>query len=217
MVCDRCPLTIENEATIRSTMKLYMTEMSGNSFKIRVLASILGVSYENIRIDWESREHKSPAFLKLNPRGQVPVMEIEGQILWDSTAHLVYIARKFGGEAWLPSNPLQMAEVMQWLAFAQDEVQFGLQWARGAAVYDRRRESLAGYLQDGRKALDILEWQLSRTEDWLALGRATLADIACYPYVKRAPEGGLPLDRHPQVRAWLARCEGLPGWIEMDP
>jgi len=197
-------------------MKLYMTEMSGNSFKVRVLCAMLGVSYENVRIDWENREHKSPAFLALNPRGQVPVMEIEGKIFWDSTAHLVYIARKFGGETWLPSDPLAMAEIMQWLAFAQDEVQFGLQWARGVAVYNRRPESVAGYLQDGKKALDILESQLTRTHDWLALGRATLADIACYPYVKRAPEGNLPLSPYPAVEAWLARCEALPGWIALD-
>jgi glutathione S-transferase len=110
-----------------------------------------------------------------------------------------------------------MAEVMQWLAFAQDEVQFGLQWARGVSVYNRRPESVAGYLQDARKALEILEWQLTATNDWLALGRATLADIACYPYVKRAPEGDLPLSPYPAVEAWLARCEALPGWIAMDP
>lgn len=198
-------------------MKLYMTEMSGNSFKIRVLAAMLGVDYENVRIDWENREHKSPAFLALNPRGQVPVMEIEGQVFWDSTAHLVYIARKFGGDDWLPSDPLQMAEVMQWMSFAQDEVQFGLQWARGVTVYNRRPESFEGYLQDGKMALDVLEWQLSKTGDWLALGRATLADIACYPYVKRAPEGDLPLDPYPHVEEWLARCEALPNWLELDP
>ena len=198
-------------------MKLYMTEMSGNSFKIRVLAAMLGVAYDNIRIDWEGGEHKSPAFLDLNPRGQVPVMEIEGKVFWDSTAHLVYIARKFGGETWLPSDPLQMAEIMQWMSFAQNEVQFGLQWARGVTVYNRRPESFEGYLQDGKKALAVLERQLSNTGDWLALGRATLADIACYPYVKRAPEGDLPLTPYPQVEAWLARCEALPGWIEMDP
>lgn len=198
-------------------MKLYMTEMSGNSFKIRVLAAMLGVSYENIRIDWENNAHKSPEFLKLNPRGQVPVMEIEGRIFWDSTAHLVYLARKYGGETWLPLDPMGMAEVMQWMSFAQNEVQFGLQWARGVTVYNRRPESFEGYLTDGRTALNVLEGQLSRTGDWLALGRATLADIACYPYVKRAPEGNLPLDDYPAVRAWLARCESLPGWIEMDP
>jgi glutathione S-transferase len=110
-----------------------------------------------------------------------------------------------------------MAEIMQWLAYAQDEVQFGLQWARGVAIYNRRPESVAGYLQDGKTALEILETQLSRTNDWLALGRATLADIACYPYVKRAPEGNLPLSPYPPVEAWLARCEALPGWIPMDP
>jgi glutathione S-transferase len=198
-------------------MKLYMTEMSGNSFKIRVLAAMLGVAYENIRIDWENNAHKSPEFLKLNPRGQVPVMEIEGRIFWDSTAHLVYLARKYGGETWLPLDPMGMAEVMQWMSFAQNEVQFGLQWARGVTVYNRRPESFEGYLTDGRTALNVLEGQLSRTGDWLALGRATLADIACYPYVKRAPEGNLPLDDYPAVCAWLARCESLPGWIEMDP
>ncbi|MBT4906914.1 MAG: glutathione S-transferase, partial [Rhodospirillaceae bacterium] len=70
-------------------MKLYMTTMSGNSFKVRVLASILGVPIEETHIDWDNREHKSPAFLERNPRGQVPVMEIEGRTFWDSTAHLV--------------------------------------------------------------------------------------------------------------------------------
>ncbi len=198
-------------------MKLYMTEMSGNSFKVRVLASILNVPYENIQIDWENNAHKSPAFLELNPRGQVPVMEIEDRVFWDSTAHLVYIARKYGGETWLPGDPLHMAEIMQWMSFAQNEVQFGLQWARGVTIYNRRPESFEGYLQDGKLALDVLEQQLSRTGDWLALGRATLAEIACYPYVKRAPEGDLPLDDYPAIRGWLARCEALPGWIEMDP
>ncbi len=53
-------------------MKLYMTEASGNSYKIRALCSILNVPYERIVIDWDNKEHKKPAFLKLNPRGQVP-------------------------------------------------------------------------------------------------------------------------------------------------
>src|SRR5688500_9021505 len=96
-------------------MKLYMTESSGNSYKVRVLASILKVPYEKVYVDWDAREHKQPPFLALNPRGQVPVMEIEGRFLWDSTAHLIYIARKHGGEHWFPTDPLAMAEVAQWL------------------------------------------------------------------------------------------------------
>ena len=65
-------------------------------------------------------------------------MEIEGRIFWDSTAHLVYLARKYGGELWLPGDPLDMAEVMQWMALAQNEIYFGLQWARGVTLYGTR-------------------------------------------------------------------------------
>lgn len=196
-------------------MKLYLTDTSGNSYKVRVLASILGVEYEKVYVDWDAREHKSPAFLKLNPRGQVPVMEIEGRIFWDSTAHLVYIARKYGGDAWLPGDPLDMAEVMQWMALAQNEIYFGLQWARGVRVYGRRPASLADYQSDGRKALEVLEGRLVE-HNWLALERPTLADIACYPYVKRAPEGDIALTPYPAVLAWLERCEALPGWLRLD-
>jgi glutathione S-transferase len=140
-------------------MKLYMTEASGNSYKIRVLCSILNVPYEKLVIDWDNKEHKKPAFLKLNPRGQVPVMEIEGKVFWDSAAHLAYIARKYGGEQWLPTDPLAMAEVTQWLAFSQGEICFGLQWARGIA-----KGMKSGNLQEcqghGRAALELLAWHL---------------------------------------------------------
>jgi len=195
-------------------MKLYLTDVSGNSYKVRVLASILGVPYEKVYVDWPSREHKSPAFLKLNPRGQVPVMEVEGKVLWDSTAHLVYLARKFGGEQWLPTDPLGMAEVMNWMAFAQNEIHFGLQWARGVVVYGMPG-SLELFQRHGRKALDILEGHF-RTQEWLALARPTIADIACYPYVNRAPQGRISLEPYAGVNAWLRRCEALPGWLELD-
>lgn len=75
--------------------------------------------------------------------------------------------------------------------------------------------NLHEYQGYGRKALEILDRHL-RDREWLAVGRATIADIACYPYVKRAPEGGLMLDDYPAVKAWLARCEALPGWLKLD-
>ena len=70
-------------------MKLHLTESSGNAYKVRVLASILKVPYEKVYLDWDAKEHKQPPFLKMNPRGQVPVMEVDGKMLWDSTAHLI--------------------------------------------------------------------------------------------------------------------------------
>lgn len=195
-------------------MKLYYTENSGNAYKVRVLASILKVPYKKVLVDWDNKEHKQPAFLRMNPRGQVPVMKIDGRFLWDSTAHLVYLARKHGGRKWLPTDALGLAEVMQWLALAQNEVYFGLQWSRGV-VKGLRGGNLEEYQVHGRKALDTLTWRLEGHE-WLALNRPTIADIACYPYVKRAPEGGLSLDTYPAVSAWLKRCEKIPGWLKLD-
>lgn len=196
-------------------MKLYLTDVSGNSYKVRVLCSLLNVPHERIYVDVKSREHKREPFININPRGQVPVMEIEGKTFWDSTAHLVYIARKFGGEAWLPTDPLAMAEVAQWLALAQNEINFGLQWARGVLYY-HTHVNLDQAQNHGRKGLEMLSMGL-KDSDWLALGRPTIADIACYPYTKRAPEAGIALDAYPRVTAWLARCEALPGWVPLPP
>jgi glutathione S-transferase len=195
-------------------MKLWLTDVSGNSHKVRVLCSILNVPCEEIYIDPKRFEHKQRPIVDMNPRGQVPVMEIEGKIFWDSTAHLTYIARKYGGEQWLPVEPLAMAEVMQWMALAQNEIYFGLQWARGFFVYGKKGD-LNEYQSHGRKALEMLARQL-KDHEWLALDRPTIADIACYPYTKRAPEGGLTLAPYPAVERWVARCEAIPGWIKLD-
>lgn len=191
-------------------MKLYMTENSGNAFKVRILLALLNVPYEKAIVDFPNKAHKKEPFLSINPRGQVPALEAEGKVFWDSTSNLVYIARKYGGEKWLPTDPLGMAEVMQWLALANNEIHYGLQWARGVkrGIKQGNLEEYQGY---GRQGLAVMEGRL-RNHDWLALDRPTIADIACFPYVQVAPEGGFDVNAYPAVSAWLKRCEALPGW-----
>lgn len=192
-------------------IKLYTSRSSGNGYKVRLLASMVGAPFEQVFIDFEGKEHKSPAFLKLNPRGQVPVIEAEGRVFWDSTAGMVYVARKYGGESWLPTDPLGMAEVSQWLAVASNEIQFGIQAARGMLRMGRTG-NLAEAQARGRVALDAIEQQLAGSP-WLALGRPTVADIACQAYVGVAHESGIDMDAYPNTKAWLKRIEGLPGWV----
>ena len=193
-------------------MKLYMTERSGNAYKPRLLLAMLNVPYDKAMLDFPNKEHKKEPFLKLNPRGQVPVLEDGGRVYWGSTAALVYIARKHGGEKWLPTEPAAMAEVMQWLELAQNEIHYGLQWARGVMnkIKTGNLEEYQGY---GRTGLSVLEGRLKNNQ-WLALGRPTIADIACYPYVAVSHEGGQPLDSYPSVAAWVKRIEALPGWVK---
>lgn len=195
-------------------MKLYLADNSGNSYKVRILLSLLGVGYEKVVLDTRKQQHKEPAFLKLNPRGEVPVLEDDGVVLWDSAAILVYLARRYGGDTWLPPAPGQMAQVMQWVALAGNEIQFGLQYARRGVLQNRWT---AGTLEQGhamgRVALDALEGRL-KDNQWLALGRPTVGDVACYPYVAVSPEGGFKLEDHPAVAAWVKRFEALPGWVK---
>ena len=193
-------------------MKLYMTESSGNAYKPRLLLEMLEVPYEKVILDTKTKEHKQPAFLAVNPRGQVPALEDDGRVFWDSTACLVYIARKHGGDRWLPTDPAGLAEVMQWLALSNNELHYGLQWARG--VNNKIKEgNIQEYQGHGNTGLKVLEGRLKDNE-WLALGRPTIADLACYPYVKVSPEGGFKLEEYPAVQAWVKRVEALPGWVK---
>jgi glutathione S-transferase len=193
-------------------MKFYGARNSGNAYKIRILLALLRVPHETVPIDFAKGEHKTAEYLRLNPRGEVPVIEDDGAVIWDSGACLVYIARKHGGDEWLPADAAGLAAVTQWLALAASEIQFGLQYARRGLLQGRWT---AGTLEQNhaiaRIALDAIEHRLQR-DDWLALGRPTIADIACFPYVETAPESGIPLDAYPRIGAWLARCKALPGW-----
>src|SRR4030081_970388 len=108
-------------------MKFYGAAISGNAYKVRILLALMRVPHEVVLVDLAKREHKSDEFLRMNPRGEVPVIEDAGVVLWDSAACLVYIARKYGGEQWLPTDAAGLAEVTQWLSLAASEIQFGLQ------------------------------------------------------------------------------------------
>ncbi|HXV10587.1 MAG TPA: glutathione S-transferase family protein [Burkholderiales bacterium] len=193
-------------------MKVYIFQQSGNAYKVRILLGLLNVPYERVVLDNKNQEHKQAAYLKINPRGEVPAIEDDGKIIWDSGACLVYLARKHGGEKWLPTDPAGMAAVMQWMVLAATEIQCGLQYARRAVVMGRETLGPVDKAQEfGRKALAAMEGRL-KGHQWLAADRPTIADVACFPYVNSAPEGKVALENYPSVIAWLERCKALPGW-----
>lgn len=194
-------------------MKLYGAPVSGNAFKIRLFLSLLGLEYESLTVDLRAGENQSDEFLRLNPRGQIPVLVDGDNTVWDSQAILVYLARRYGDESWLPLEPLQMAQVMQWMAVAENELLFGLARARAVKVFGRpwNLEQCQSY---GRAGLKVLDEHLG-TREWLAVDRPTIADVACYPYVGVAPEGEIPLHDYVNVQAWMLRVQALPGYVDM--
>ena len=191
---------------------LYSAPLSGNAYKVRLLLGLLGLEFEETVINLQTRENRTETFLALNPRGQVPAL-VDGEVtIWDSQAILAYLARRHG-EEWLPVEPVPLAEVMQWLAVAQNELLFGLARARAATIFGRDFD-LPACQAYGRAGLRVLEQHLDG-HDWLAAGRPTIADVACMPYAALSYMGGIPLDDYPAVRAWIDRVRALPGFIAM--
>ena len=195
-------------------MKLYDGALSGNAYKIRLYLSLLGLEHEIVPVDLATGDNRTPEYLVKNPRGQIPVLE-DGEItVWDSQAILVYLARRYGGEEWLPLDPEPMARVMQWLAVAENELLFGLARARAVKKFGRDFD-LAACQKYGIAGLRVLDVHL-QTREWLAGDRPTVADVACFPYVALAPEGEILLNDFSGALAWIERVKALPGFVGMQ-
>lgn len=196
-------------------LTLYNRERSGNCYKVRLMLSLLGVDYEKVSVHREGKGRNilPPDFDQLNPLRQLPVLVADGRSYWGTIAILVFLARKFGGETWLPHDAEGEAEVTQWLGLGQNEIFYGLGRARSMRG---GRWHGHGTLEEAHAiaqlALRVLEGRLAG-HGWLALDHPTIADVACYSYTVFAPEGGISLKPYPAVRAWLARIQALPRYL----
>ncbi len=195
-------------------MKLYDISLSGNCYKIRLFLSLLDKEYEIMPINATAGDNRTAAFLKINPRGQVPVLDDHGVIVWDSTAILMYLARRYADEGWLPLDAEKLAIVGQWLAVAQNEILYGLARARAMILF-KRAGDMQEYQTMGTGILEVMEKHLENRH-WLALDHVTIADIACFPYVALAPDAGITLEHYPAIRAWISRIKTLPGYTGMQ-
>ena len=107
-----------------NTIKLYRHALSGHSHRVELFLSLLNLNYDLVDVDLASGAHKAPDFLALNRFGQVPVLESEDTLVSDSSAILVYLARRYD-EHWFPVDAHSAGDVMQWLVFAAHEIRQG--------------------------------------------------------------------------------------------
>jgi len=194
-------------------IQLYDFVLSGNCHKVRLLLSMLKLDYEPVPVNLAAGEHKTEQFLQLNPCGQVPVLVDGDVVLRDSQAILVYLARRYGSEDWLPLEPEAIAKIVQWLSFATNEIANSLAAARRYFIFKGQLD-IDLTQQKAHQVLQILDRHLTHNH-WLECNRLTIADLACFPYVGLAPEGKVALDNYPHLIAWRDRIKQLPGYISM--
>lgn len=194
-------------------IKLYDLTLSGNCYKARLMLSLLRLEHELMPVKLQAGEHKSEAFLKLNPLGQVPVLTDGDVVIRDAQAILVYLARRYGGEDWLPVEAEPMSKIMQWLSTAANEIQHGVAAARLYYLFNAQID-IEQAQQKAYQILQILNQHLQE-RNWLECDRPTIADIACFPYIGLAQDGKISLEAYPYVNTWIKRIKQLSGYVDM--
>jgi len=195
-----------------NSIRIHSFPLSGHAHRVRLFASLAGIAHEVIDVDLANGAHKQPAFLALNPAGQVPVIEDGEDVISDSNAILVYLARKYA-PSYMSADLKGEAEVQRFLTLAAGELAFGPAAARLITVFDAPLD--AEFCKaTAAKVLGKLEAHMEG-RDFLVGDRPTIADVAIYSYTAHAPEGNVSLEPYPNVRRLLANVERLDGFVPM--
>ena len=193
-------------------MRLYDSPISGNSYKVRLLLLHLDRPYDYVPVDILKGETRTPEFLRKNPTGQIPVLELDdGTCLAQSNAILFHLAQ---GTKYFPRDLVDQTRVLQWLFFEQNSHEPSVANARFAIAIKKvertgfNAELISMFHRQGNAALSVMDQYLQANDFF---GRDfCIADIALYAYTHQAGEGEFDLSRFPAVVAWLRRVEAQP-------
>ncbi|MCC6946515.1 MAG: glutathione S-transferase family protein [Bradyrhizobiaceae bacterium] len=199
-------------------LTLYSMQLSGNSYKVRLLLARLGIRYRQVEVDILRGETRTPAFLAKNPNGHIPLLELEdGRRLAESNAILAYLAE---GTPFVPADPFQRAVALRWMFFEQNShepaiaaARFWLSLVKGGR--DLKTHEIDQWMEKGYEALSLMERHLSHN-DYFVGGRTSIADLALYAHTHVAGEGDFDLGAFPAVTDWLARIASEPGHVAMS-
>lgn len=198
-------------------MKVYGDTQSGNCYKIKLLMAMLNIEHEWIEVDILAGETQSESFIKKNPNGKIPLLELnDGRVLSESNAILHYLVT---GTAFASDNAYQNAKILQWQFFEQYSHEPYIAVARYIAKYlglpDDRKADYQSKQVGGHKALKVMESQLQQTP-YLVGDDITIADISLYGYTHVADEGGFDLTNYPAINRWIKQIQSQPNYIDME-
>lgn len=199
----------------KRTLKLYDYTLSASCYKIRLMASLLKMNLNLEPVNFHpKREHKSKTFLEMNPAGTLPILIDGNKILTDTKDILIYLAES-NGKNWLAIKNYEVVDL--WLNKAY-ELNASLGMARLHDVLSFKVD-VQKMRRIGTTLLRELEFHLSEqrfsNKSFIAGKNPSIADIACFPNVALAPDGGVSISQYPSIRLWCRAIRHLPGFIEM--
>lgn len=204
---------------------------SGNCYKIRLTASLLGQLNKLRLIQYNvlKQETRTPEYLQnINSNGRVPVLQIDpSTFLPESNAACYYLATdpnpRPGTRSLVPSDRLEQARMLQWMFFEQYThepsvavLRFWKTFVGLDNISDVQRVQLPGKEKQARDALSVMEKHLAEGRQWFVGDGVTLADVALFAYTHCAHSAGLDLKEWPSVAAWVERVRNLDGFVSME-
>ena len=198
-------------------MLLYNSAVSGNCYKVRLLAAQLGIPLDLIELSVVDRSNRAEVLGDLNPARRVPTLVLyDGRPLAESNAITWYLG---DGTAYVPDDPYERAQVLQWQFFEQYQHEPSIAVVRFliafSGVAEQHTERIKEQTANGYIALDAMERHLV-DRAFLVGEQYSIADISLYAYTHVAPEGGFDLESYPSIRTWLERVADQPGHISID-
>ena len=206
------------------TYTLHEDPRSGNCYKIKLTAALVGLPLETRQYDIMQGETRTPDFLEnVNPNGRIPVLQIDGdngtRFLPESNAASWYLA---DGSDLIPPERFARADMLRWMFFEQYNhepnvatLRFWLRFVGEANLSDQQRAQIMAKRIAGCDALRLMDGHLA-LRDWLVGDGVTLADVCLFAYTHVAEEGGFGLGDYPALERWIERVRGLDGFVAMD-
>jgi len=194
--------------------------ISGNCYKIRLTAALLGLAIERRQYDITKGETRTPDFLaNVNANGRIPVLQIGDKFLPESNAACWWLA---SGSPLIPQDRFDQADMLRWMFFEQYNHEPNVATLRFWKAHigldkltDAQRALVPGKEVAGNAALALMDQHLTGRDFFVADG-LSLADVALYAYTHVAEEGGFDLGAYPAISAWLARVAAQPGYIGLE-
>lgn len=194
--------------------KLWCFGESGSAYKVALTMTLSEVPWQPIFVDFFNGEARSPAFLEINPMGEVPVLELDGRIISQSGVMLTQLAAKtgrYGGQ-----TPEQREEILRWLFWDNHKLSTligSTRFLRNFLPETKRPAAVIAFQESRLKAsYKVLEAHLS-DKDWMVGQAPSIADFSLCAYLYYPEPFGFDPAEWPAIRAWLARIAALPGWV----
>ena len=202
------------------TLVLHEYAASGNCYKVRLTAALVGVPLERREYDIMKGETRTPEFLaNVNSNGRIPVLQVGDRFISESNAACYFVA---DGSPLIPSDRFDHADMLRWMFFEQYNhepniatLRFWVDWIGLDKLSEAQRLQIPIKRRAGEAALKLMDEHLDG-RDWFVGDAVSLADICLFPYTQVAGDADFDLALYPSITAWIDRMRNHPSYIPMD-